>query len=85
MLAMVRAMFHTPKQIAQSLNLSLGTVYADIAAGQLTCCRFGPGRRAIRVTDEALQEYVKRSQAAPSIRPPVSNGPITLPRQKPLA
>jgi excisionase family DNA binding protein len=65
----------TVKQAAQLLEISSGTVYALCAAGHLRHSRVGLGRGKIAISEEAINEYLKRNEKGrasllPSIPPP---------------
>ena len=49
----------TVPQVGRELNLGRSTVYSLIAAGRLKVVRVG---RAVRVTPEALDDFVRRLQ-----------------------
>jgi excisionase family DNA binding protein len=68
----------TVKQVAERLNVSLSTVYGLVSHGKLRARRIGTGRGAIRVSEDALQQYLDASvseathaasTAAPTNRP----------------
>jgi excisionase family DNA binding protein len=52
----------TVKQVAERLNVSMGTVYAAIERGELKCYRFGRRSGTIRVSEEYLGEYLASSR-----------------------
>ncbi|MGE0536611.1 MAG: helix-turn-helix domain-containing protein [Pirellulales bacterium] len=54
---------YTVKQVAERLNVSLGTIYGAIDDGRLKCYRLGRGG-AIRVSDEYLREYLIGCESA---------------------
>lgn len=51
---------HTPKQVAKLLQTSKTQVLTYIETGKLKAKRFSP--RIIRITDAALQEFLKNAQ-----------------------
>lgn len=51
------AMFLTVKQVAERLQVSLGTVYGAVDRGELKAHRFGR-RTALRVSEDSLQKYI---------------------------
>lgn len=46
----------TIKQTSERLGVSLATVYREVRRGRLHCHRFG--KRAYRVSEQQLQEYL---------------------------
>lgn len=57
----------TVKQAAERLEISPGLVYALVASGKIRHERHGLGRGAIRITEEALEEYRRSvTMAAPA-------------------
>ncbi len=50
-------MFLTVKQVAERLQVSLGTIYGAVDRGELKAHRFGR-RTAIRISEESLREYL---------------------------
>ena len=50
----------TVKQAAQKLGLSQALIYALVSARRIRHERHGLGRGAIRIPDEALEEYRER-------------------------
>ena len=50
------------KQVAERLNVSSSIVYALIDGGALKCNRIGLGRGTIRVSEDALREYLQRNE-----------------------
>jgi len=50
----------TVQQVAEYLNVTWDTVYREVHRGRLKSVRVG---RAIRITSEELERYVKRSTA----------------------
>jgi excisionase family DNA binding protein len=56
----------TVKQVAQKLNLSIGSVYKAIQSGALGHYRFGT---AIRVTEEQLSEYLENVRVLSESQP----------------
>jgi excisionase family DNA binding protein len=69
----------TVKEVAERLRISPALVYALVAGGKIRHERHGLGRGAIRVTEEALEEYRKGC----AVGPPASDAP-TARRTKPL-
>ena len=49
------------KQVAQRLNVSLGTVYGLVNSGRLRAFRIGVGRGTLRVPEESLQAFLDLS------------------------
>lgn len=75
----------TVKQVAERLNVAVGTVYALCAAGKLEHVRVGAGRGTLRIEEEALQRFVQgatvrsKESTAPLPRTPLAKRPaITL-------
>jgi excisionase family DNA binding protein len=54
---------YSVKQASELLNVATGTIYALCAAGKLRCSRVGLGRGVLRISDEAIQEYLKSREA----------------------
>lgn len=54
----------TVGQVAERLNVSLGTIYAACQSGRLRHYRIGRGRGAIRITEEDLQLFVESGSKA---------------------
>ncbi|MBI3466671.1 MAG: helix-turn-helix domain-containing protein [Planctomycetes bacterium] len=53
--------FLTAKVVAETLGISLGTVYGVCARGQLPHVRIGAdGRGTIRIRDKDLDDYIRR-------------------------
>ncbi|HVD02977.1 MAG TPA: helix-turn-helix domain-containing protein [Candidatus Dormibacteraeota bacterium] len=52
----------TVKEVAAALRVSHGTAYALVASGQLPSIRIG---RLIRVTPQALEQFIEASQFKP--------------------
>jgi excisionase family DNA binding protein len=50
-------MFLTVKQVAERLQVSLGTVYGAVDRGELKAHRFGR-RTALRISEQSLLEYI---------------------------
>jgi excisionase family DNA binding protein len=57
----------TVKTVAEKLAVSQATVYSLVASGRLRHCRVGLGRGAIRVSEDQLAEYIRASEAAPTL------------------
>jgi len=53
---------YTVGEIAKKLRVSLACAYALVESGQLACYRIGTGRGTIRISDEHLQQFLKRAQ-----------------------
>jgi len=63
---------HTVKQVAERLNVSTKLVYALCSAGKIGYVRYGLGRGTIRISEEAVQQYMEEAKAeftAPSLQP----------------
>ncbi len=58
----------TTAQVAERLTITEGMVYRLCAQGRLGHVRFGD-RKAMRVTEEQLQEFITRS-TKPAVKPP---------------
>lgn len=54
----------TTEQVAEILQVSVGTVRLLIKSGSLTAYRLSGNRSQYRVTREALQDYRERQQRA---------------------
>ena len=52
--------YHTVQEIANRLNVSVATVYREIGRGHLRAVRIG--RRNLRVTTAAIDDYVATQQ-----------------------
>jgi excisionase family DNA binding protein len=55
----------TVKQVAQRLNVSLGTVYDLCAKRKIPHVRVGAGRGVIRIDEQALREYIEGATVRP--------------------
>lgn len=51
----------TAKDVAQRLNIKKSTAYALLRSGEIACYR---GIGGIRVTEQALQDYIARNTIA---------------------
>jgi len=49
----------TVRQVAERLHVSQGTVYGLIAQGRLRAFRIGTGRGTLRVSEEALADFLQ--------------------------
>ena len=54
----------TVREVAARLKLSKVKVYQLIAEGSIACLHHGP--KSIRVTEEALQDYIQRISSSPT-------------------
>lgn len=54
--------FYRVKAVAGMLDVSQNTVYRAIESGKLRAAKFGEGKGALRVSDEALADYVAACQ-----------------------
>ncbi len=63
----------TVKQVAERLGVSASLVYELCARGRIRHSRIGFGRGTIRITEEALAEFLKGAEAetAVSALPPL--------------
>jgi excisionase family DNA binding protein len=72
----------TIKQVAERLNVGLGTAYALCARRQLEHVRVGAGRGTLRVSEEALERFIEgatvrlEGPAAPKPRTPAPARPV---------
>ena len=62
----------TVKQAAARLEVSQTTVYALVAARKLRCYRVGMGRGQIRISEDHLAEYLRKSEPGSDAPAPVS-------------
>ncbi len=51
----------TVKQVAERLNVSLSTIYGLVNQGRIRAHRIGTARGSIRITEDALQQYLESS------------------------
>ena len=58
-------MLYTVAEMAQKLRVSPATVYALCNAKKLAHTRVGVGRGAIRISDEAINNYLSSAKTAP--------------------
>jgi excisionase family DNA binding protein len=58
------------KQTADRIPCSVATVYALCAAGRLRHSRVGLGRGVIRISEEAIVEYLSSRETGPEQRAP---------------
>jgi excisionase family DNA binding protein len=56
----------TPKQVAELLNVNRTTVYALCDKKLLEHNRFGVGRGTIRISQQQLDDFIRRTQVLPS-------------------
>jgi len=56
-------------QVKVALNCSLSHAYSLVASGELHCYRIGRGRGGIRVSDEQLQDYLRRKEQGGVVPP----------------
>ena len=56
---MMQEKYWTPKEIAQTYRVTEATVRRFIREGQIEAVRFG---NSLRVSDEALQRFLKQQQ-----------------------
>jgi excisionase family DNA binding protein len=56
------------RDVAQRLDISASLVYSLIAAGKLRASRHGLRRGTLRVSEEQLAEYLRRSEPGPKPR-----------------
>jgi excisionase family DNA binding protein len=52
-------------QVAAQLNVHRTTVYRAIESGDLAAVRFGQGRGGLRVSTEALADYLMKAEVSP--------------------
>jgi excisionase family DNA binding protein len=52
----------TVQEVAEKLNVSPATVYDAVASGELPHHRIGRGRGTIRVSEEQLRAYLRRTE-----------------------
>ena len=59
------------RDAATALGLSAASVRRELASGSLECCRVGPGRRRIWITDDQIAAYLdgRRSGGQGPARP----------------
>ena len=57
---------YTVQQVAERLNTSLSLIYALCAQGRLDHLRIGLGRGTIRISDDALQEFLSMQSRSPT-------------------
>lgn len=53
----------TCKEVKERLKVSLSTVYALIDSGELKSYRLGAGRRAIRVSEKQLEDFLQSRES----------------------
>ncbi len=53
------------KEVAERLNVSLGTVYALVSKGTIKAFRIGIGRGTLRIPEESLDAYLKGAEVEP--------------------
>jgi excisionase family DNA binding protein len=59
---------YTVDEVAQILRLSKRTVYSYIEYGYLRAIQVGE-KKALRIPDDALQEFLEKNQTVPEILP----------------
>ncbi|MEO6088867.1 MAG: helix-turn-helix domain-containing protein [Umezawaea sp.] len=52
------------KAVAKMLDVSVATIYRAIESGALRALKVGTGKGALRVPEDAIQEYVTTCQQA---------------------
>ena len=50
------------REAARRLEVSTATIYNLVASGKLRCSRVGVGRGVIRIQEDHLAEYLRRSE-----------------------
>jgi excisionase family DNA binding protein len=60
----------TVKQVSERMGVSPGTVYGLCSSRRLRHTRIGRGRGAIRISEEAVAEYLATAEVAPVGAPP---------------
>ena len=65
-------MLYTVAEMAQKLRVNPATVYALCNAKKLAHTRVGAGRGAIRISDEAINNYLQTNTAGPALRSPAA-------------
>lgn len=56
------------KEVAERLEVGVGTVYALVGAGRLKCVRVGLGRGTIRITEDQLAEFMAGATTGPKVQ-----------------
>jgi excisionase family DNA binding protein len=59
----------TVREAAERLGVSAQTVYQLCAARKLRHVRIGLGRGTVRISEEAIAEYLRRAEGAPDAAP----------------
>ncbi len=60
---------YTVNEVAERLKVSPATIYDAASSGELPHHRIGRGRGTIRVSEEQLAEYLKKTQVKPASSP----------------
>jgi len=55
----------TVKDVAERLNVSLGTVYALVSKGELKAFRIGVGRGTLRIAEDSVGDYLEENEVTP--------------------
>jgi len=55
---------HRVKAVAEMFDVSVATIYRAIESGALQALKVGTGKGALRIPDDAIQEYVTACQQA---------------------
>ncbi|MGH3568590.1 MAG: excisionase family DNA-binding protein [Pseudonocardia sp.] len=64
--------------MAERLCVSVATVYRAIEDGSLRAMKFGAGRGALRVEEDAVREYMQACQEAAARRMGSEHDPVCL-------
>jgi excisionase family DNA binding protein len=63
-------MLYTVAETAERLKVSVATVYALCGSKQLAHTRVGVGRGTIRISDQAIEDYLQARTVGTSVSPP---------------
>lgn len=57
------------KQVADRLNVSVGTIYGLVSRGRLTAFRIGVGRGILRIPEESVRQLLQSSRVEERLTP----------------
>lgn len=65
-----RTRLYRVKAVAESLDVSVATIYRAVESGALRAVRLGKGKGAVRIPGDAIEEYLASCEAAAATRAP---------------
>jgi len=70
-----RSRLYRVKAVAESLDVSVATIYRAVESGALRAVRLGTGKGAVRVPGEAITAYITACQRAAAKTPRAQSEP----------